>query len=131
MPVFVGTPGLDAGVWFFKQGAIALLICLAVGGSMSSTLFAARILFEALQSYPPRSQAEVDAPTAGLPAAIAILAAGSRLASPEFGGEFGDETLYALSLQRIRYGAYLGCKTGLPILVSGGLPALGEGSSRA
>ena len=36
------------------------------------------------------------------------------------------KALDGLSLERVRYGAFLAIKTGLPILVSGGLPEPGE-----
>ena len=61
MPVFVGELGLDAtGLRFFKRAAIAVSICLVGGEFIFSTPFAARIRFEALQIYPPLSQAEAD-----------------------------------------------------------------------
>ena len=48
--------------------------------------------------------------------AIVILAADSNKYMPEYGGE----TVGALSLERLRYGAWLYRRTGLPILVTGG-----------
>ena len=113
---------------FLKRVVIAALICLVRGGLILSTPLAAWNLFDGLQIYPLLSQSELNLLADGPPAAITLLSGGRRLASPEFGGQFGDEMLDALSLERVRYGAYLGRKTGLPILVSGGLPALGEGS---
>ena len=50
--------------------------------------------------------------------AIVILAGGSNLGSPEWGGE----TVKTTTLQRLRYGAKLARETGLPILVTGGRP---------
>jgi uncharacterized SAM-binding protein YcdF (DUF218 family) len=52
-----------------------------------------------------------------------ILAGGLRRAAPEYGGD----TLNGLSLDRVRYGARLARRTGLPVLVSGGI---GAGESR-
>jgi len=116
---------------FFKRAAIAILICLAAGEFVLSTPLAARMLLKELQTDPPLSEAEVSALRNGPPGAIAILSAGWRLGSPEFGGQYGGETLDALSLERVRYGAYLSRKTGLPILVSGGLSELGNTSLAA
>ncbi|MDD3353424.1 YdcF family protein [Zoogloea sp.] len=62
-----------------------------------------------------------DVPTIGTDAlqqgqAIVILAGGKRRYAPEFGGE----TINALTLERVRYGARLARQSGLPLLVSGG-----------
>jgi uncharacterized SAM-binding protein YcdF (DUF218 family) len=48
--------------------------------------------------------------------AIVIFGGGIRRAAPEYGGD----TLGRLSLERVRYGAWVARKMGLPILVSGG-----------
>lgn len=50
------------------------------------------------------------------PQAIVILGAG-RLYAPEL----GQETVNANALQRVRYGAWLAKRTGLPLLTTGGL----------
>jgi uncharacterized SAM-binding protein YcdF (DUF218 family) len=50
--------------------------------------------------------------------AIVILGAGQRRHAPEYGGA----TVNRLSLERLRYGARLARKSGLPILVTGGAP---------
>jgi uncharacterized SAM-binding protein YcdF (DUF218 family) len=50
--------------------------------------------------------------------AIVILGGGVRVGAAEFGGD----TLGRLTLERVRYGARLARKTGLPILVTGGRP---------
>lgn len=54
--------------------------------------------------------------------AIVILAGGRSRGAPEWGGE----TVRALTLQRVRYGARLARETGLPVLVSGGKPGGGR-----
>ena len=50
-----------------------------------------------------------------------ILGGGLRRSAPEYGGD----TLGRLTLERLRYGAMLAKRTGLPVMVSGGttLPA--------
>lgn len=55
--------------------------------------------------------------------AVVILGGGRRLPAPEYGQA---ETVSALSLERLRYGAWVARHTGKPILVSGGSP-LGDG----
>jgi len=74
-------------------------------------------LAEQLQIFPALTSDEVSALASGPPAAIVILSAGRRVYAPEFGGE----TLDSFSLERVRYGAELARRTGLPVLVSGGL----------
>jgi uncharacterized SAM-binding protein YcdF (DUF218 family) len=53
--------------------------------------------------------------------AIVILAGGLRRGAREYGGD----TLNGLSLDRVRYGAWLARRSGLPVLVSGGIGASG------
>lgn len=58
--------------------------------------------------------------------AIVVLCGGKRLDA----AEYGSDTLNGISLERLRYAAYLHRASGLPILVSGGKPsggALAEG----
>jgi uncharacterized SAM-binding protein YcdF (DUF218 family) len=58
--------------------------------------------------------------------AIVVLGGGRAAEAPEYGGE----TVSALTLERLRYGARLHRATGLPLLVTGGAP-LGETVSEA
>ena len=53
--------------------------------------------------------------------AIVILGGGVRPRALEYGGD----TLGRLTLERVRYGAYLARQTGLPVLVTGGAPEAG------
>jgi uncharacterized SAM-binding protein YcdF (DUF218 family) len=87
-----------------------------------STPIAARVLFDSLQIYPAIAPADLTKAMGGPPAAIVILAAGRRPFAYEYGDEFANQALDALSLERTRYGAFVARKTGLPILVSGGAP---------
>jgi len=48
--------------------------------------------------------------------AVVILGGGLRRAAPEYGGD----TLNCLTLERVRYGAWIAERTGLPIVVTGG-----------
>ena len=54
--------------------------------------------------------------------AIVILGGGTRRDAPEYGGD----TLGALTLERVRYGARVARLTGLPVLVTGGSVLGGE-----
>jgi uncharacterized SAM-binding protein YcdF (DUF218 family) len=53
--------------------------------------------------------------------AIVILGGGVRVEALEYGGD----TLGRLTLERVRYGAWLARRTGLPVLVTGGAPERG------
>ena len=80
---------------------------------LSSTPLVATLLLRSLQWYPAVAP---QALTAKGPQAIVILAAGRRHDSPEYGGD----TVDALTLERVRYGAFVARMTGLPVILSGG-----------
>ena len=61
------------------------------------------------------------------PAAIVILGGGRKSSAPEYSGA---DTVSKLTLERVRYGAYLRRLTRLPVLVTGGAP-LSETTSEA
>jgi uncharacterized SAM-binding protein YcdF (DUF218 family) len=63
----------------------------------------------------------LDMAAAGKADAIVILGGGVRSGAVEFGGD----TLGRLTLERVRYGAFLARQTGLPVLVTGGAPEEG------
>lgn len=73
------------------------------------------LLLCSLQSYPPllAHQPPPDAQ------AIIVLAAGAD----RTGAEYGGAVIGPMTMQRLRYGAFLQRRTDLPMLVSGGLPA--------
>ena len=75
------------------------------------------LLLRALDRTPP-----LDLARAREAQAIVILGGGIRRPAPEFGGE----TLGRLTLERVRYGAVVARRTGLPVLVSGGAPNRGS-----
>jgi uncharacterized SAM-binding protein YcdF (DUF218 family) len=86
-----------------------------------------KLLIGELETIPAISRAELATASRDPHTAIVILAAGRRSYAPEYSGE----TIDALSLERVRYGALLARATGLPVLVSGGLggtrqPSLAE-----
>lgn len=69
------------------------------------------VLVRSLDRSPPLNLAQV-----GDAGAIVILGGGVRRDAAEYGGD----TLGRISLERVRYGALVARKTGLPVLVSGG-----------
>lgn len=73
------------------------------------------LLLSSLQSYPalPADEAPPNAD------AIVVLASGAD----RVGEEYGGAVIGPMTMQRLRYGAWLQRRTGLPMLVSGGLPA--------
>jgi uncharacterized SAM-binding protein YcdF (DUF218 family) len=116
------TRGRFPAARFLRNGLIAGLFCLIAGMFIMSVPWAARLMFDNLQTFPVLPPAALEKAVAGSPMAIVILSAGQRAHADEFGDAFHNESLDALSLERVRYGAFLARKTGLPILVSGGLP---------
>lgn len=88
-------------------GGFALLIAVSlpiVSGNLLSLI----------EQYPP-----VEPDTLQRPQAIVILGGGRYANAPEYAGL---DTVSNFTLERLRYGAALHRKTGLPILVSGGSP---------
>ncbi len=70
-------------------------------------------LVTAMENIPALHKEQMKTTDAG---AIVILAGGSYLNAPEYGGD----TVATPTLERIRYGAYVHRQTGLPVLVTGG-----------
>lgn len=98
--------------WMQRTGAWLALVsgaCLV----LMSVPFVAHILLNSLQVDPaiPSDQAKIDAE------AIVVLA-GDIDCDP---AEYGQDQPGALSLMRCRYGAVLANRTGLPVLITGGV----------
>lgn len=74
----------------------------------------------------PYVVAPFDAAAAKRAQAIVVLGGGLRRNAPEYGGD----TLGRLTEERVRYGARVARATGLPVLVTGGVP-LGASKSEA
>jgi uncharacterized SAM-binding protein YcdF (DUF218 family) len=112
-----------------RRSIFAALIFGAAAIYALSTPVPAGIIFRSLEVYAPIESSRWSQLASDSSAAIVILSAGRRTYAPEFGGE----TVDALTLERVRYGAYVARQTNLPILVSGGLGAvsLAELMSRA
>lgn len=91
---------------------------------LSSTSLVSGFLIEKLEMYPALAAKDLRQHKAG---AIVILASEREKDAKEYGGDsVGINTLL-----RIRYGAFLQRKTGLPILVTGGLVLDEDGKSLA
>jgi uncharacterized SAM-binding protein YcdF (DUF218 family) len=91
-----------AGIWL----CVAALPC--TGGA----------LLGLLQTSPPLPS------TGALPEAQAIVVLAAE--ADTSGAEYGGAVAGALTMQRLRYGAWLQRRTGLPMLTSGGVPATGR-----
>lgn len=98
---------------FYRSGQILMLVGFASLIILSLPI-TKQGLFTLLESHPALSKAQLARPSAQ---AIVILGGGMTPNTPEFGG---DDSINAFALERVRYGAYLHKKTGLPILVTGG-----------
>ena len=111
------TRGRFSGI---RRAIAAVVISGACVILVLSTPAGAAALFSYLQIYPALEPSELPQLSSGAPAAIVILSAGRREYAPEY-ETAGKGTVDALSLERIRYGAWLARRTRLPVLVSGGL----------
>jgi len=81
------------------------------------------LLLRSLQTSPPLAASGV------LPLAQAIVVLSAE--ADRDGAEYGGPVIGPMTLQRLRYGATLQRRTGLPLLVSGGSPASGAPSLAA
>jgi uncharacterized SAM-binding protein YcdF (DUF218 family) len=88
----------------------ALVCCLAL--LFLAMPFGCATVARLVETYPPLSDAAL---MPGQAQAIVILGSDS-----DYAAEFGGETVGELTLARLRYGAWLHRRTGLPILLSGG-----------
>ena len=98
------------GSRFKKWGRALLLFCL-VALTLTSLPIVANALVKSLYNEPVLSLNH-----ARQAQAIVVLGGGTNRNQPEFGGSSAAVS----TLERMRYGAYLHQKTGLPIQVSGG-----------
>ncbi len=105
----------------------SLLIAVMVAFYMLSTPYFAAQLISQVETYPALNAGSPGSP--GHPTAGAIVVLSGDIAVNA--SEYGSDTIGKNSLQRTRYGAFLQRKTGLPILVSGGLLPQGASSSLA
>lgn len=89
-----------------------------------STRLVAGLLMGFLQTSPALTPAQLREFSGREHMAIVVLSAGQRTYAPEYGGVSLDD----LALERVRYGATVARATGLPLLVTGGIPEEGKPS---
>lgn len=109
-----------AGLLLLKKLRRSALL-LAWGGLIaafvSSSPLTVRALLIPLETTPPITQEQLSQADA-----IIVLSGGKRSYAPEYGGE----TVNTATLERLRYGARLARQSGLPVLLTGGLPKDGQ-----
>lgn len=112
---------LLAASWFLVRGRLGrvLLFTATCLLTLMSLPAVSTSLIEPLESYPAL---DLRVPLPADAQAILVLGAGISTDAAEYQGD----SLDALSLQRVRYAAYLHRATGLPIYVSGGKPSANE-----
>jgi len=118
---------LAVGVLLLNKSSVLGKSALWVGliiFYLFSTPLISRHLINQLETYPALDANEIGNYGADV---IVILAGGRNRNAKEYGGD----TVGKYTLLRCRYGAFLQRKTGLPILVSGGLVLDKEGKSLA
>jgi uncharacterized SAM-binding protein YcdF (DUF218 family) len=108
------------GSGVFKRAFIGTVFLVGAVTFLLSTPLPERLLFDELQIYPALMPSALASEAEGPPTAIVILAAGRRSRAREFGSNPGNDAPDDVSLERIRYGAFVAKQTGLPVLVSGG-----------
>ena len=96
--------------------ANSLLIVTTVLFYLASIPATSHLLMATIQGWPALDVDQLDVSRHD---AIVVLSAGRYTRAPEYGGK---DTVSRLTLERMRYGAWLHRKTGLPLLVSGGRP---------
>jgi uncharacterized SAM-binding protein YcdF (DUF218 family) len=110
---------LATGLVFHRRRprlAMSLILLSTISLYVLSTPWAGGLLQKTLEISAP-----VNPETLRTADAIVVLGGGRRVAS----AEYGSDTLNGISLERLRYAAYLHRSSGLPILVTGGKPGGG------
>ena len=121
---------LGAALMRARRTAGAFVVCLGVALLwFSACVGSAQIVAQALLQPPPAlTTARVEALRADVQAghrlAIVVLGGGVEAQAPEY----GSSSLSRTSLERLRYGVWLGHETGAPVAFSGGI---GHGQSSA
>ena len=105
-----------------RRIGLALLLAALLGCWAMCTTVVGHTLVQVLTRPPePLNGLQVAALRGAKDTAIVVLGAGRRLQAPEY----GTPDLTPLTLERLRYGLWLGRETGLPVAYSGGV---GHGS---
>jgi uncharacterized SAM-binding protein YcdF (DUF218 family) len=96
--------------------AMSLILLATAALYALSTPWVGGLLLKTLEISSPAGLADLKAADA-----IVVLGGGRRVAS----AEYGSDTLNGISLERLRYAAFLHRASGLPILATGGKPGGG------
>ena len=96
--------------------AMSLILLAAVALFALSTPWVSGVLLKSLEISEPLDPTRLQGVDA-----IVVLGGGRRLDA----AEYGEDTLKGLALERLRYGAHLHRQSGLPLLVTGGMPGGG------
>jgi uncharacterized SAM-binding protein YcdF (DUF218 family) len=107
-----------------RRAAGWTLVAIALAATWAAcTAVVGSALIDTLTRPPPGLSAAKIAQLSHAPkTAIVVLGAGRRLLAPEYGAA----DLTPLSIERLRYGAWLARQTGLPVAFSGGIGHGGE-----
>lgn len=111
-PLLLILAGLILGRRHPRSGRLLAAVGLIVSVVLMTPASVGLLLAD-LENHPPITDEAL-----GQADAIVILAGGMRSHAPEF----GEGTVNSRTLERIRYGARLARKSGLPVLVTGGAP---------
>jgi uncharacterized SAM-binding protein YcdF (DUF218 family) len=112
--VVLGTIGLGISFIWKKLGNLVMAISLLSLLICSLPIVSASLL-DMLQTDPPLLEKNLKKNLANVDALV-LLAGGRRSNAEEFDGD----TVSELTLERVRYAAWLAKRTGLPLIVSGG-----------
>jgi uncharacterized SAM-binding protein YcdF (DUF218 family) len=99
-----------------RRLAMSLIFTAAAALYALSTPWVSGLLQKSLEISAPLDPAALDGVDA-----IVVLGGGRRIAQAEYGGD----TLNSFSLERLRYAARLARASGVPLLVTGGMPGGG------
>ena len=113
------------GLWLTRWRLQAGRLCAALGCAVLLVLslpWVADRLSATIEDVAPLAPEQL-----ATAQAIVILGGGTYRRAPEY----GDDTTSAATLERLRYGAYLARRSGLPVLVTGGAPFGGRPEGEA
>ena len=114
-PVGLLWPILLGVLWWRHPFGRGLVLAGALGLLILSLPIVPARLMALLEPYPALTPADLERPRVQ---AIVVLGAGRYTDAPEY----GHDDLGPLTLQRVRYAAWLQRRTGLPLVVCGGSP---------
>ncbi len=121
-PLLLLAAGVALRPWRPRLGLVLVVASAAVLYALSASPLSGALV-SSLEDLPP---VRIDDPRLATMEAIVVLGGGRRSHAPEYGGE----TVSALTLERVRFGARLHRASGLPVAVTGGVVS-GSGAPEA